>query len=496
MARKRKGAERLSRRPPVASLTDYFGSGTDSSCWTLRLRIADKPGMFGRVTSRIGKFQVDIDAVDMVGQEEGFVVRDITIIVPSFEQGQAMLDALRRMHGVSIVHVSDRVFRLHLGGKLKMGGRVPINNNRQLFGDVYTPRVAQVCEAIAANPEKAWALTQKGSTVLVVTNGTRVLALGDIGPKAAMPVMEGKAMLFAEFGGVNAVQLSLDARDPETFITVVKAVAPNFGFINLEDIQSPDCWEIERRLKTEFDIPVFHDDQHGTAVVVLAATLNALEIVNKRLSEIKVVASGVGAAGMACSKLLIAAGCKNIIGFNKGGAVYHGRSSLNDQEKWLAANSNPGNFSGTLKQAMSGADLFIGLSVPGVIDGKDVARMNRDAIVFALANPTPEILPEQALRNGARIAGTGSSNYPNQINNSLVFPGIARGALHARVREITDEMKIEAARALAAVIPLGSLREEYIIADMFNPAAHNAVADAIVRVAQHQGHARRTLRKR
>lgn len=496
MARINKSGKAPGRSRKLKTSTDYFSTTSGSSCWTLRVKIADKPGMFGRVTTRIGKFHVNIDAVDMVGQEPGFVVRDITVIVPAQDAGLKMLDSLRRMRGLEVVHVSDRVFRLHLGGKLRMTGKVRIDNNRQLFGDAYTPRVADVCLAIAADREKSWALTQKGSTVLVVSNGTRVLALGDIGPEAAMPVMEGKALLFSEFGGMNAVQLCLDARDPEHFVSVVKAVAPNFGFINLEDIQSPDCWEIERRLKAELDVPVFHDDQHGTAVVVLAATINALKLTGKRIEDIKVVLSGVGAAGMACARLLIAAGVKNIIGFKKDGPIFRGRPAMNPEEQWLSENSNPDNFQGSLKGALKGADMFLGLSVAGVIDGKDVAQMSRDAIVFALANPVPEVLPEDALKHGARIVGTGGSNYANQINNSLVFPGIARGALRARVREISDEMKIEAARALAGVIPDTHLRDDYIIADMFNPAAHNAVADAVVRVAHAAGGARRALRQR
>jgi len=306
--------------------------------------------------------------------------------------------------------------------------------------------------------------------------------------------MEGKAMLFKRFGNVNAVPIVLESQDPDSIIRTIKDIAPGFGGINLEDIASPGCWKVERVLKEQLDIPVFHDDQHGTAVVVLAGTINAAKIVKKQLRNLRVVVSGVGAAGMACCRLLIAAGVKHLVGFNKDGAIYRGREGMNAEEQWLALNSNPKNVKVTMRQALKGADMFLGLSVKGVIDAVDLKVMRRDPIVFALANPEAEVDPEEAAEY-ARIVATGSSQYPNQINNALVFPGIFRGALDCRVPNITEEMKMEAARALAAVIPPQSLRDDFIIPSIFEEKVHLAVAAAVARVAHQTGTARRVLRK-
>jgi len=482
------------------SHTNSAGNGNSerhsaSNSLTIRLRINDEPGMLGKVTTFIGHSGADIGAIDIVGHEEGCTVRDITVNVDSVEAGTRLVEALRSVEGVTVINFSDRTFRVHLGGKIEMNGRIPVNTRDDL-SMAYTPGVARVCRAIEADPDKAWSLTAIGNTIAIVTNGSRVLALGNIGPKAAMPVMEGKALLFKRFGGVNAWPICLDAQDPEEIIRAAKAIAPSFGGINLEDIASPGCWEVERRLREELDIPIFHDDQHGTAIVVLAATLNAAKLVRKQLRHLRVSVSGVGAAGMACCRLLIAAGVKNLIGFNQGGPIYRGRPGMNSEEQWLAENSNPRNYQGTLKASLKGQDMFLGLSVANVIEGSDIVGMRRDPIIFALANPQPEITPEDAAAHGARIIATGGSEYPNQVNNALVFPGLFRGLLDTRTRFITDEMKIAAAKALAAVIPPKHLRDEYIIASVFNDDAHKAVAEAVRQEAHRSGQARRTRRSR
>ncbi|MBY0359617.1 MAG: NADP-dependent malic enzyme [Candidatus Obscuribacterales bacterium] len=400
-----------------------------------------------------------------------------------------MEEAVNALDGINIRHVSDAVELAHLGGKLQVSGKRPITNLADLAIS-YTPGVAKVCKAIAADPEKAHNLTIKRNTVAVVSDGSRVLALGNIGPYAAMPVMEGKAQLFRQFGGVDAFPICLDTQDPEEIIRTVKLIAPAFGGINLEDIASPECYEIERRLQAELDIPVLHDDQHGTAIAVLAATINAVKLVRKHMSKLKIVASGVGAAGLACSKMLLAAGVKNLIGFNKGGAVYAGREGLSSEEQWLAANSNPHGFKGTMQEALVDADMFLGLSVPGVIKAEDLKPMRRDPIVFALANPVPEVDPEAAAKY-ARVIATGGSNFPNQINNALVFPGLFRGALDCRVRQITEEMKLAAARALADVIKPADRDDDHIIPNVFDTKVAAAVAGAVVKVAIDRGLARR-----
>jgi len=354
----------------------------------------------------------------------------------------------------------------------------------------YTPGVARVCMAIHENPEDVYKLTIKSNTVAIVTDGTAVLGLGDIGPEAALPVMEGKAMLFKEFGYVDAFPICLATKDTEDIIRTVKNIAPAFGGINLEDISAPRCFEIETRLKQELGIPVFHDDQHGTAVVVLAALINAVKIVKKEIKDLKVVVTGVGAAGVACSKMIMAAGGKNIIGFDRTGAIHKGRTEgMNYMKQWFAEHTNPSGFKGTLTEALNGADLYMGLSGPGTVQAKDLAKMNRDAIVFAMANPTPEVMPEEAAPY-VRIMATGRSDYPNQINNVLCFPGIFRGALDCHASDINEEMKLAAAHAIADVIPPSELSDEYIIPGVFNPVVAEAVAKAVVRAAIDSGVAR------
>jgi malate dehydrogenase (oxaloacetate-decarboxylating) len=355
----------------------------------------------------------------------------------------------------------------------------------------YTPGVARVCMAIHKDRAKAYKLTIKSNTIAVVSDGTAVLGLGDIGPEAAMPVMEGKAMLFKEFGGVDAFPICLATKDTEEIIRTVKSLAPTFGGINLEDISAPRCFEIEERLKKELDIPVFHDDQHGTAVVVLAALTNALKIVNKKIEDLKIVVTGVGAAGVACSKIIMAAGARNVIGFDRTGAIYKGRTErMNSMKEWFAEHTNPTGFRGNVHDAMQGADLFLGLSGPGTIDASDLAKMNKDAIVFAMANPTPEVMPEEAAPY-VRIMATGRSDYPNQINNVLCFPGMFRGALDCGATDINEDMKLAAAVAIANTIPPDELTEDYIIPGVFNKNVARSVAAAVAKAAIDSGVATR-----
>jgi malate dehydrogenase (oxaloacetate-decarboxylating) len=390
---------------------------------------------------------------------------------------------------VKVVNVSDRTFLVHLGGKIEIRSKMQIRTRDDL-SMAYTPGVARVCRAIAQDPERAFNLTIKRNTVAVVSDGTAVLGLGDIGPKAAMPVMEGKAALFKQFAGVDAFPICLDTKDTDEIVETVKNLAPAFGGINLEDIAAPRCFEIEERLKKELEIPVFHDDQHGTAVVVLAALINSLKIVEKKVEDLRVVISGVGASGVACAKIMMAAGARNIVGCDSKGIVYEGREGLNPSKQWFAEHTNPESRSGDLSDAIAGADLFLGLSVPGVLTVEHLESMNENPIVFAMANPEPEIRPEIAMGH-ARIIATGRSDYPNQINNVLCFPGIFRGALDVRAREIDEDMKLAAAEAMADVIPEKELSEDYIIPSVFDERVAPAVADAVAETAKKTGTARR-----
>jgi malate dehydrogenase (oxaloacetate-decarboxylating) len=458
---------------------------------TVRLKIKNIPGMLGKVTSLIGEEGGDIGAIDIAGFEKQSILRDLTINVRDVDHGEAMVKKLTSLEGIEVVHVSDRTFLMHLGGKIRITNKVPLATRDDL-SMAYTPGVARVCMAIHNKPDDVYNLTIKRNTVAVVTDGTAVLGLGNIGPEAALPVMEGKAMLFKEFGEVDAFPICLATQDTEEIIRTVKAIAPVFGGINLEDISAPRCFEIEQRLKEELDIPVFHDDQHGTAVVVLAALINALKIVKKDISEIKVIVTGVGAAGVACSKILMASGCKNVIGFDRSGAIYKGRQeNMNFMKNWFADNTNQSGFKGTLHEALEGADLFLGLSGPGTVQPEDLKLMARDAIVFAMANPTPEVMPEDAAPY-VRIMATGRSDYPNQINNVLCFPGIFRGALDCHATDINEEMKLAAAHALAAVVSPAELCEDYIIPGVFNPKVAETVAKAVAEVARKTGVARRS----
>ncbi len=460
---------------------------------TVRLAIKNRPGMLGRVALAIGEAGGDIGAVDLVEPGRDRVVRDITVKARDSHHGQEIVNRLRHVSGVRVINVSDRTFLMHLGGKIEIRNKVPIRTRDDL-SMVYTPGVARVCLAIRDDRERAFALTIKQNCVAVVTDGTAVLGLGDIGPEAALPVMEGKAMLFKEFANVDAFPMCLATKDVDKIVEAVKLLAPVFGGVNLEDIAAPRCFEIEDRLRKDLDIPVFHDDQHGTAVVVLAALLNALKLVRKDLKRLRVVVAGVGAAGTATIKVLLSSGVRDVIGVDEHGTLFRGRSAGMDfMKRWVASATNPRQVKGSLGDALERADVFIGLSVPGILTAREIKRMARDPVVFAMANPVPEIQPEEAGRRVAVMA-TGRSDYPNQINNVLCFPGFFRGLLDARARTVNDEMKLAAARALAACVSRSELSQEYIIPSVFNKSVAPAVAEGVALAAWETGVARRRRR--
>ena len=457
---------------------------TASHSLTVRLQILNRPGMLGKVTSALGKGGADIGAIDVIEVGKTTITRDITFKTSDERHGQQVVERLKAVEGVEVVNVSDRTFLMHLGGKIEVKGKMAVKTRDDL-SMAYTPGVARICMAIHHDQEKAYTLTIKQNTVAVVTDGTAVLGLGDIGPNGAQPVMEGKALIFKEFAGVDAFPICLATKDVDEIVLIVKAISPVFGGINLEDISAPRCFEIEERLQRDLDIPVFHDDQHGTAVVVLAAILNALKVVKKKLPEARIVFTGAGASGIATAKLLMKAGAKHIIGCDRAGAIYKGRKeNMNSMKEWFAEHTNPRRVQGTAGDALEGADIFIGLSGPGVVSLKDIKTMNKDSIVFAMANPIPEILPEEA---GAfvKVMATGRSDYPNQINNSCCFPGFFRGMLDVRARRVNDEMKLAAAHAIANIVGKSELSEDYITPTMFDarlvPAVSSAVAEAAVR---------------
>jgi malate dehydrogenase (oxaloacetate-decarboxylating) len=457
---------------------------------TIRLEIAHRPGMLGQVASAIGRAGGTIGAVDLVEVTDAKLLRDITVDAAGQEQWDAITAALDGLDGVRVVDTTDRTFLLHVGGKIEQRNKHPLRTRDDL-SMAYTPGVARVCQAIAADRDKAFQYTIKRNTVAVVSDGTAVLGLGDIGPEAAMPVMEGKAMLFKEFGGVDAFPICLDTKDVDEIVDTVRRLAPGFGGINLEDISAPRCFEIEDRLKEALDIPVFHDDQHGTAVVVLAALLNACKLTGRELADLQVLVTGLGAAGVAVSRILMEAGVTHVVGADSKGLVSTERpdyadGSMNAVKRWYAEQTNPGRLTGTPADALEGTDLFIGLSGARIFPAEELRKMNDDAMVFAMANPTPEVSPEEAAPY-SRIVATGRSDYPNQINNVLCFPGIFRGALDVRAHEITEQMKTAAARAIADVIPETELREDYIIPSVFNRDVAPAVADAVAQQAKDQG---------
>ncbi len=457
---------------------------------TMRLCYPDRPGLLGLITSTIGQEQGFIGAVDIVGVRKGLITRDITVDSDDEDHVERIVDRVRLLEDVDVLRVSDRTFLMHLGGKIEVNSKVPVKTRDDL-SMAYTPGVARVCLAIHDDPESAFALTIRRNTVAVVSDGSAVLGLGNIGPQAALPVMEGKALLFKEFAGVDAFPICLDTQDADKIVETCLFLAPTFGGINLEDISSPRCVEIEERLREKLDIPVFHDDQHGTAVVVLAALTNALKVVGKNIDQIRISMNGAGAAGMAVAKLLMRIGVSNLVICDRQGAIYQGRTEhMNPVKDWLAENTNPDRVTGTLGEAIQGTDVFIGVSAANVLTIDDLKRMSTDPIVFALANPDPEIAPELAGPH-VRVIATGRSDYPNQINNVLCFPGFFRGMLDIRARQVTEDMKIAAAYAIAGVIAEEDVLADYIIPSVFDRRVAKAVAEAVSNAAVEGGVARR-----
>jgi malate dehydrogenase (oxaloacetate-decarboxylating) len=463
-----------------------------SYSFTMRLHIPQHAGAFARVAQAIGDTDAILGAIDLVRVERDEVVRDVTVACGDAQHAESVVRAVRDLAGVRVDSVSDRTFLMHKGGKIEVTPKLPLKTRDDL-SMAYTPGVGRVSMAIHEDPAKAWALTVKSNMVAVVSDGTAVLGLGDIGPEAAMPVMEGKAVLFKEFAGVDAFPLCLDTKDTDEIVAIVKAVAPTFGGINLEDISAPRCFEIERRLRAELEIPVFHDDQHGTAIVALAALLNALRIVGKRPEDITAVVVGAGAAGVACTEIMLAQGVGDVIVCNRSGAIYPGQQGLDAERAALAETTNKRGVRGTPDQVLAGADVVLGLSGPGAITPAGVRSMASHAIVFAMANPVPEVQPEE-VRDDVAIMATGRSDYPNQINNVLAFPGVFKGALEVRARSINEEMKLAAAHAIARVIPEEELHADYIVPSVFNRRVAETVSEAVANAAVESGVARRKRR--
>jgi malate dehydrogenase (oxaloacetate-decarboxylating) len=448
-----------------------------SSSITVRLEVPADPTSVGRLTTAVGGAGGVVTALDVTESHPDRIVVDVTCSATDPVHAERLTEALRAVDGVTVRKVSDRTFLLHLGGKIEVRSKVPLRTRDDL-SMAYTPGVARVCLAIAEHPEDVRRLTVKRNSVAVVTDGSAVLGLGNLGPAAALPVMEGKAALFKRFADIDAWPLCLDTQDVDEIVRTVQLVAPVFGGINLEDIAAPRCFEVEARLRELLDIPVFHDDQHGTAIVVLAALTNALRVVGKQLADVRVVLSGAGAAGSAIARLLLVAGARDLVLTDIGGVVHAGRPDLDPNRIELAGRTNPRGLTGTLREALVGADVFIGVSAPGILTGDDVATMAEGAVVFALANPDPEVDPAAA-RGTAAVVATGRSDEPNQINNVLAFPGVFRGLLDAGARHVDLEMEAAAAQALADVVQPDQLNAAFIVPSVFDPAVTAAVAAAV-----------------
>ena len=444
---------------------------------TVRVEAPASSTAAGDLTTAVGRVGGVLTAFDVVESHSDRIVVDISANALSENHANDITQTLDSLPGVHVRKVSDRTFLIHLGGKIEVTPKVALRNRDDL-SRAYTPGVARVCQAIAANPEDARRLTIKRNTVAVLTDGSAVLGLGNIGPAAALPVMEGKAALFKRFGGVDAWPVPLDTQDTEEIIKIVTAIAPAYGGINLEDIAAPRCFEIEARLREQLDIPVFHDDQHGTAIVVVAALRNALRVVGKKLEDCKIVISGVGAAGSAIIRLLLRRNPGDIVAADIDGIVHSARGNLDDNLTWIASHTNKSQMSGTLHEALVGADVFIGVSAPNLFGAEQVATMKSDAVVFALANPDPEVDPLEAQRHAAVVA-TGRSDFPNQINNVLAFPGVFRGLLDAHAHNIDDTMLLAAADAIADVVDNGKLNASFIVPSVFDSAVAPAVAEAV-----------------
>ncbi len=460
---------------------------------TVRLELANKPGSFARVAALLAEERANLGAVDIVSATKTRMVRDVTFDVQNEGHGEKVLASLSALPEVIVLSASDRIFLLHLGGKIRVEGKFPIST-RNVLSMIYTPGVGRVSQAIAQDKSKVYAFTSKSNSVAVVTDGSAVLGLGNLGPEAALPVMEGKVMLFKELAGIDAWPLCLNTQDPDDIVRIVQGIAPGFGAINLEDISAPRCFEIERSLKQSLDLPVMHDDQHGTAVVLLAALTNALTVTGKQLADVRIVVNGLGAAGTACCRMLLAAGVSHLFGCDKEGIILSGDAEqLRSYRTDLTACLTHDKPKGTLRDALKGADVFIGLSVGNVLTAEDLDVMAPDRIVFAMANPDPEVSPELAASH-CRIFATGRSDYPNQINNALAFPGIFRGALDVQANAINEAMKLAAAKAIAHAIPEGSLSEDYIIPSLFDKNVVPRVAQAVAAAARDSGVARRRER--
>ncbi len=473
---------------PQARVVDEYESPVSGYQLLMMLRIQNAPGKLGLITTSIGEGGGDIGAIDIHEAGHDYMVRELRVFCRDVAHAREIVERVDALDGVEVQRASDRTFQLHRGGKIEIANKVNIRTNAEL-SHVYTPGVARVSMMVHDEPDSVWALTARRNTVAVVTDGTAVLGLGDIGPQAAMPVMEGKCMLFKSFGEIDAWPICLDTKDPDRIVDIVEAIAPTFGGILLEDISAPRCFDIEDRLVEKLDIPVFHDDQHGTAVVVLAALINSLKIVDKKPEDLKVVVLGVGASGIACARIMLNYGVRDIIGFDRTGAVYPGRENLNPAKEWFAEHTNPDGFSGDLTQAMRGADMFLGLSGPRMLSPEQVGSMAEDSIVLALSNPEPEIMPE-LITGKARVIATGRSDYPNQVNNVLCFPGLFRGAFDAGAKRITEEMKLVAAHAIADVIPDQQLNEDYILPSVFNEEVVRKVSAAVAAEARRTGNVR------
>ena len=460
----------------------------------IRVEVENQPGSLGRLATAIGSAGGNITALDIVEASGARIIQDVSVDARDDVHADEVAAAVHALEGISVRSVRDRTFLLHDGGKIEVRSRIPLKDRADL-SMAYTPGVARICNAIAEDPGEVHKLTIKKNSVAIVTDGTAVLGLGDIGPEASLPVMEGKALLFKEFAGIDAFPICLrvdrsdalsGARGADQLVEAVERLSPVFGGVNLEDIAAPRCFEVEERLQASLDIPVFHDDQHGTAVVVLAALRNSLKIVAKDMADLKVVIAGVGAAGVAIAKILLQAGVENVIGVDRKGAVYQGRTDLNASKQWFAEHTNPEHRTGAIHEVMPGADVFVGVSGPGLLLRDDLRVMHKDPIVFALANPDPEILPEAAAGMAAVIA-TGRSDYPNQINNVLCFPGIFRGALDAGATRITEGMKLAAADAIASAVSDDELSASYIVPSVFNKRVVELVAAGVARAAAVEG---------
>ena len=450
---------------------------------TIRFQVPNRPGMLASVTQAISTLGGNMGQIDLIDQSREISVRDITVDAASAEHAETMVEAVKALPEIKVLNVYDRTFAIHRGGKIRVESRIPIRGQADL-AMAYTPGVGRICTAIAQDPELVHTLTVKQNMVAIVTDGSAVLGLGNLGPEAALPVMEGKAMLFKEFGGLDAFPICLATQDVEEIVRTVKHIAPVFGGVNLEDIAAPRCFEIEARLQRELGIPIFHDDQHGTAIVTLAALFNALKLVNKSMAQVKIVINGAGAAGVAIARLLRKAGAETILMCDSKGILSHKRTDLNDQKREFAVDQ-----SGSLAEALQAADIFLGVSAPGVLTPEMVRTMASDRIVFAMANPIPEIQPELVTQDVAVMA-TGRSDYPNQINNVLAFPGMFRGALDCRASTFTTSMFLEAAEAIASLVKPTDLSREHIIPSVFDERVATAVASAVQRAARRDGVAR------